>query len=153
MDRAPAMRLTGGVAVQPASSQWGVAPNRPSTRRWLWFVAWVAVGAMVPMVFLGAFTIGLYFIPVAGVLTLILLSRRASWVGLPGLITGIGVPLLVLAYLNRSGPGNICYTNPDGSGGCTQEWSPWPFLLVGLGLLIGGIVVFARQQPKPPAPA
>ena len=47
---------------------------------------------MVPMVVLGAFTIGLFFIPVAGVLTLILLSRRASWVGLPGLITGAGLP-------------------------------------------------------------
>ena len=152
MGCAPAMGLTGGVAVQPAASRWGAIPDRPSTRRWLWFLAWAAVGAMVPMVVLGAFTIGLFFIPVAGVLTLILLSRRASWVGLPGLITGAGLPLLVVAYLNRSGPGNICSTNPDGSGGCTQQWTPWPFLLVGLGLLIGGIIVF-KQRPKPPAPA
>lgn len=147
------MGLTGGVAVEPVASRWAVIAHRSSTRRWLWFLAWVAVGAMVPMVVLGAFTVGIFFIPVAGVLTLILLSRRASWVGLPGLITGVGVPLLVVAYLNRSGPGNICYTHPDGSGGCTQEWTPWPFLLVGLGLLIGGIIVFTRQRPKPPAAA
>ena len=108
---------------------------------------------MVPMVVLGAFTIGIFFIPVAGVLTLILLSRRASWVGLPGLITGIGLPLLVVAHLNRSGPGNISSTNPDGSSGCTQEWTPWPFLLVGLGLLVGGIIVFTKQRPKLPAAA
>ena len=108
---------------------------------------------MVSMVFLGAFTIGIFFIPVAGLLALILLSRRASWVGLPGLITGVGVPVLVVAYLNRSGPGNICYSNPDGSGGCTQEWTPWPFMLVGLALLVAGIIVFTRKRPKPPASA
>ena len=153
MGCAPAMRFTGGVAVEPAAAWWAVIPHRSSTRRWLWFLAWVAVGAMVPMVVLGAFTIGIFFIPVAGVLTLILLSRRASWVGLPGLITGIGLPLLVVAYLNRSGPGNVCSTHPDGNGGCTQEWTPWPFLLVGLGLLIGGIIVFTRQRPEPPAAA
>ena len=147
------MRLTGGVAVEPAASRWGVTHDRPSARRWLWFLAWGAMGAMVPMVVLGAFTIGIFFIPVAGVLTLILLSRRASWAGLPGLITGVGLPLLMVAYLNRSGPGNICYYNPDGSGGCRQEWTPWPFLLVGLGLLLGGIMVFTRQRPKLPASA
>lgn len=146
------MRLNRGVAVEPAASQRGVTSDRLSMRRWLWFLAWVAVGAVLPMVFLGAFTIGIFFIPVAAVLTLILIRYRASWVGLPGLISGLGVPLLVVAYLNRSGPGNICYSTPDG-GGCTEEWSPWPFLLVALALFIGGIMMFIRQRPKPPAPA
>jgi hypothetical protein len=60
------------------------------------------------------------------------------------LISGAGLPFIYIAYLNRDGPGNIC--TPVGNGGqqCMQEFSPWPFLIIGLALIVTGLVLFIR---------
>jgi hypothetical protein len=51
--------------------------------------------------------------------------------------TRIRIPALYVAYLNRSGPGTIC-TSITGGQSCTDESSPWPWLAVGVGSLLGG---------------
>jgi hypothetical protein len=56
------------------------------------------------------------------------------------------MPLLV-AYLNRGGPGNVCTTTAT-SQSCTTEWSPWPWLAAGLLLVAAGAVTFAWLRAR-----
>ena len=129
--------------VWPTSSAVPVARRRD----WLWFLAWAIDGALAPLVILGAFTIGILVIPVVLVLTLLLAIRASARIGVLGLVSGLGAPLLVVAFFNRSGPGNICWSTPTG-GGCEQQMSPWPWLLVGLGFIAAGIALFVRYRHR-----
>jgi hypothetical protein len=120
---------------------------RPVTSRqtWVSFFAWMLVGASFVMVIVGAFTIGIFFLPVAVIATIWLVRRPSSKRGLPGLFGGLGLPLIVVAYFNSGGPGMVCTQTQNVYGtvhSCTQEWSPWPWLMAGVLLFIVGVVVF-----------
>jgi hypothetical protein len=119
------------------------APLEPP--QWRWFWAWAGVGLLVPMTLLGAFTIGLYMVPLAVIGTLLLVRRPAARRGFVGLVAGFGAPFLVVALLNRDGPGTIC-TSTATSQSCLQEWSPWPWVAVGLLFLAAGVWLFSRQR-------
>jgi bacteriorhodopsin len=57
-----------------------------------------------------------------------------------GLLSGVGMLALYIAYLNRHGPGEVCgHSVTDHH--CTTEWSPWPWLFVGVLLLAAGVVL------------
>ena len=113
----------------------------------LWsFLAWPVVGAALSFSVLALMTIGIFILPFALLGLFILLKwggdRRSS----VGLISGIGLPLLYVAFLNRDGPGTIC--SPYGNGGqqCMDEWSPWPWFLIGAALVATGIALFERLR-------
>jgi membrane protein implicated in regulation of membrane protease activity len=55
---------------------------------------------------------------------------RSGW---EGAISGLGLPLLCVAYVNRD-PGDS---------------SPWPWLVVGAGLLLAGVVIHRRARAGP----
>jgi hypothetical protein len=120
--------------------------NAPqNTRSWPWFLAWAAVGAGAVTALLTVLTIGLY-VGLATLAALALLGRiPRSHRGIPGVIAGGGVLPLVIAWLNRGGPGNVCDPN-----GCTEEWSPWPWLAVGVVLLVAGTTIWARWGRRSP---
>lgn len=63
-----------------------------------------------------------------------------------GLISGAGLLFLFFAYLNQSGPGMVCVRNNNGGQRCTQEYGPWPFLLIGLGLFLTGLALLWRTR-------
>src|SRR5437899_173201 len=86
-----------------------------------WFIAWCLVGAAYALAVAGAFTIGIFVLPVAIVATVALASTRRSRIGLPGLIAGPAVLLGYLVYLNRGGPGDVCVSDAVGRS-CTQEY-------------------------------
>jgi len=98
-------------------------PDAPATGQglasWAWFGAWLADGASYVVAVLGALSIGLFVLVVAIALTVVLATCRGSSVGSPGVISGAGLPLLYVAYLNRGGPGNVCSTFANGAS-CTQ---------------------------------
>jgi hypothetical protein len=121
--------------------------SRRAARSWAWFVAWLVVGTSYALVFLGAFTIGIFILPVSVALTIFTATRRDSGVGLPGLIAAGSIPLLYVAYINRSGPGQACHSISGGEQ-CTQLMTPWPWLFVGAVLAISGIAVFLGAQSK-----
>jgi hypothetical protein len=108
------------------------------------FVAWMGVGAGTCLALLTALTIGPVLL-VAVVVALVVLIRRPGGVGegVNGVVSGVGVVLLAIAYLNRHGPGEYCETSATEQR-CTSEWSPWPWLVVGLLLLAGGVLLFRR---------
>ena len=122
------------------------------------FFAWAAAGAGICLGPLTAFTpIGLFVLPVviAALVALLLWPGSRTSAAL-GLISGLGLVPLVVAYLNRGGPGEVCTTSAT-SQSCTTEWSPWPWLGAGLALVTLGAVAFAllrarlsRPRPVPP---
>jgi hypothetical protein len=115
-------------------------------RRWGFFLAWFIVGGLYALSILGAMTIGIFVLPVALAATAFLATRRHARDGLPGLISGLGLPLFYVAFLNRDGPGTICTTTPT-SQSCIDEWSPWPWLALGAALVLVGILVLVKTAP------
>jgi hypothetical protein len=121
----------------------------------MWFIAWMLVGGGYALGVLSALSIGAYVLLITVVATIVLATRPGNRVGLPGLGSGLSLPLFYVAYLNRSGPGTICTTTAT-SQTCSDEWSPWPWLLVGIVLFVSGCVWFAmanrrRRVADPPA--
>ncbi len=56
-------------------------------------------------------------------------------------LSGLGVLPLVVAWLNRDGPGEVCRSLGATGQECTEEWSPWPWLAVGVTLVAAGVVL------------
>jgi hypothetical protein len=129
-------------------SDGGRRTNNPligDSRAWPWFLAWFLVGAGYAVGLIGILSIGIIVLPLAIVASLVLARRAPARRGLPGLIGWIGVPPLYVAYLNRAGPGNIC-TQITGGQTCTQEYSPWPWVVAGCLLVTVGVVVFVVRE-------
>ena len=112
-----------------------------------WFIAWMLTGAGYALGILGVFSVGPYILVITLAATIVLATRAGSRVGLPGLISGTSLPLFYVAFLNRSGPGTVC-TSTATSQSCVDEWSPWPWLAIGIVLLVSGCVWFAMSNRR-----
>ena len=122
--------------------------SRPTDRRNVtWFIAWMLTGAGYALGILGALSIGPYVLVITVAATIVLATRTGSKVGLPGLVSGLGLPLFYVAFLNRSGPGTVCTSTGTGQS-CVDEWSPWPWLAIGIVLLVSGYVWFAMTHRR-----
>jgi hypothetical protein len=101
-----------------------------------WFVAWILVGGALAF---GTVSLGpLVLLPVAVIAVLMsrqLAARRSAY----GALVGMGLLLLVVAYLNREGPGTTCWERGTTSG-CDQHLNPLPWLALGLAFVAAGFV-------------
>ena len=106
------------------------------------FLAWMAAGALLGVALAGVATIGLLILPLAVVaVTALVLWPKGRNASAFGVLAGLGAVPLYIAYLNRGGPGTVCTTTATG-GGCSGEWSPWPFLAAGVLLIGAGAALF-----------
>ena len=117
------------------------APDVRRPRGWGWFAAWLAVGGGYALGFASLLSIGIFVLTITMAATIVLATRRGAARGLPGLLSGLSLPLFYIGYLNRSGPGTVCVETAT-SGSCMDEWSPWPFVAVGGALFAGGVLWF-----------
>ena len=62
-----------------------------------------------------------------------------------GAISGAGAAALVVAFLQRRGPGTVCWHTATASG-CDDYLNPWPWLLIGLALVVTGVVLQVRRM-------
>lgn len=99
------------------------------------------MGAGYALGVLSLLSIGIFVVAIAVAATVLLARRTDTHVGLPGLVAGFSLPLFYLAVLNRSGPGTICTTTAT-SQTCVEETSPWPWVAIGVAILVGGCVWF-----------
>jgi hypothetical protein len=113
-----------------------------TARTILGFAGWLVVGAGIGLGIVGILTIGVVVLLGAGLLAGFLVWRGYGRLAGPSLLTGSGLVPLYIAYLNRGGPGTVCTTSAI-SQTCTQEMSPWPWLVAGL-ILAGGGIALAR---------
>jgi hypothetical protein len=104
----------------------------------LWCVVWFFVGALWSLSFISF--IGVITLPIAIVVTALLCLRPGPRAGSVAALSGLAVPFLYVAWLNRSGPGTTCRTFAGGGSECVEHMSPLPWLGIGVVLLLTGIV-------------
>ena len=106
-----------------------------------WFWAWAVLGAAAALAIV---SLG----PILAVPVLLIAYLMASRPGIRssafGLLSGAGVLLLYIAWLQRAGPGTTCWQTQTASG-CDQNLTPLPWLIAGSVLFIGGIAAHARR--------
>ncbi len=92
----------------------------------VWFGVWLLVGAGYGAGLLASLSIGVPIVLGAVVGSALPVARRVGGgASAFGVISGFGLPLLYIAFINRGGPGTIC-TMTASSQSCVEEFSPWP---------------------------
>jgi hypothetical protein len=103
----------------------------------VWFWAWAGVGAIATFSLdLGALVALPAFLVIG---TLVATVGDRSHRSAFGLMTGAGLPLLFVAYVQRQGPGATCWHTAS-SAGCDQHLNPLPWLIIGIALVLGGLI-------------
>jgi hypothetical protein len=118
-------------------------------RGWLWFAAWCAAGALFTFSFLAGFSIGLFVLPFAAG-ALLYVAWRAPHIseGL-GFVAGIGVTLLLIAFLSRDYkpcPEGGLYIPPDAPPGTSVECGgsdPAPWFIAGITVTAAATIAYA----------
>jgi hypothetical protein len=126
--------VTDGEPLRPAPASW--------LETWAWFALWALLAGLIVLGLISfVVLLMLAVIPLGIVLILLAASSRARRSAF-GALAGVGGLFLVVAYIQRDGPGATCWHTAT-SGGCDEHLNPWPWLLVGLAFVIGGIVLNA----------
>lgn len=114
----------------------------------LMFTGWLLTGACYLLALLALLSIGPFILPIPVAGTVVLATRRESRRGLLGSISSASLPLFLLAYLNRHGPGTYCTTSPTEES-CTEGLlNPWILGAVGLLVLAAGVALFRRTRRR-----
>ena len=93
---------------------------------------------------LGFVSLGVLVLAPVAIVGALMASRPTIRRSAFGLLSGSGVLLLYVAWLQRAGPGTTCWHTAEATG-CDQHLNPLPWLLVGIAMFIGGIVAHARR--------
>jgi hypothetical protein len=113
------------------------------------FLGWVLLGAGVGAGFglgiLGGLFVALALLVLAGVLV----ARQGLRPAQLGVVTGLGALPLAIAWLNRRGPGQYCSEGVTGASACVLQSNPWPYVLVGVVVVVVGVVLFRRVRRAP----
>jgi len=127
--------------------------SRGSALPWLSTLAWASVGALGAFGIAGLATVGAFLLAGAAVVAAVALSVPALRPPcLPGFLVGLSTAPLYIAWLNREGPGLVCTTTADSSS-CSDQWSPWPFVAVGVLFAGAGLVLLLMTRRGPDQPA
>jgi hypothetical protein len=103
-----------------------------------WFFAWAAVGSGFA---LGISALGVFTIPAALLVTVLLVLRHHADRSALGILVGIGLLSLYVAYVQRKGPGTV-YWHTATASGSEQYLDPRPWLVAGILLVAVGVVAF-----------
>jgi hypothetical protein len=113
---------------------------RVTDRRW--FAAWVVVGCALA---LGTVSLGPLVLAPTGVIAVLMIRRPAALRSAYGALVGVGLLLLLVAYLNRQGPGTTCWERGTAMG-CDQHLNPLPWLALGVAFVVGGFVAHRSRR-------
>jgi len=119
---------------------------------WAGFVAWALVGGLFGFASISFIVIA--FIPAIVILILAITRKNlvpSGW----GALAGLGVVPLLVAYIQRKGPGTVCWQSGTASG-CDDYLNPWPWLIAGVVMVaigVGGQFIRMRRDRHETAPA
>ncbi len=109
------------------------------------FADWVLAGVLWALTSAGMLTIGIYVLPFAIAATVV--GARWGPRQWPGLLVGVGLLVGWLAWLNRHGPGDHCWSTAT-EAGCEELWNPWPFVGVAIALVVAGTLLARRAASR-----
>jgi hypothetical protein len=89
----------------------------------------------------------LAFLPALVLGGLVATRGDASYGSAFGVLTGAGLPLLFVAYVQRDGPGTTCYRTAVATG-CAQHLNPVPWLVVGITLVLAGLLTQKHRSRR-----
>ena len=123
--------------------------------RWRWFAAWAAAGGLLVFSILAGLSIGIFVLPFA-LVAVWLVQRFAGWgPEVVGGIAGAGVVALVVAFLSRDYrpcPDGPLTVPPGATSVECGGFSPTPWWIAGLALVVGAILAYALLRPRVGAP-
>jgi hypothetical protein len=117
----------------------GMTLERSST--WAEFCIWAVVGVIFGFALLIFPTLGVVLVLIGLGLAATRRALRRSWFGA---LAGVGATLLYVAFVQRHGPGIVCWQTATESG-CDEYLNPWPWLVAGAALVVAGLVAQARR--------
>lgn len=120
----PAVLVLAGVVLARSRS-------RPGGRGWRWFWAWWAAGGVFAFSFVTGLSIGLFFLPFAAAVLLLVAGRAPHFSESIGFIAGVGTLALVVAW--RSWDHGV---------------DPAPWLVGGLTLTAVAVATFALSRSR-----
>ncbi len=128
----------------------------PRFAGWTGFVAWALAGGLFVFAVLSGFSIGLFLLPLAGVVLWLVARRASGWPEILGLGAGLGAVCLLVAF--RSRDYNPCPEEPVtlAPGETSFECGgldPIPWLVTGLTVVLLSSVAYAltrRSRTRPP---
>ncbi|KQR16854.1 hypothetical protein ASF78_05820 [Cellulomonas sp. Leaf334] len=110
------------------------------------FLGWVLLGAGIGAGFglgiPGGLFVALALLLVGGLLVV----RQGLQPAQLGVVTGLAALPFALAWLNRRGPGTFCSEGVTGASACVVQSNPWPYVLVGVVVVVVGVVLFVRTR-------
>ncbi len=115
------------------------------------FLGWLAVGALWALSIVTMLSIGMFLMPVALIVTVVMCMGYTRPDGWPGSIAGFALIALYLAFLHRHGPGQYC-TGTGASVTCVDQLNPWLFLAAGVALILVCALVCWRWATRPTKP-
>jgi hypothetical protein len=113
---------------------------------WAWFLVWALVGSAAAFGLVSFITVA----AAAGGLAILVavwfaVRNPAFGASAFGAIAGVGALALVVAFLQRRGPGTVCWHTATASG-CEDYLNPWPWLVVGVALVVTALVLQVRRM-------
>ena len=117
-------------------------------RSWAGFAVCVLLGATAAFALLVFGILGLLVVGFVTWLTSRTRLRSSAW----GLLAGVGAISLLVAYVQRRGPGTFCYRTVTTSG-CDQYLDPRPWLVAGVVFVLAAIALHIRAIRRTSRPA
>ena len=111
---------------------------------WTGFIVLALIGAAF---ILGFLTLSVLFVVPVVVAVVVAVVRPNVLKSSFGLMAGAGSVLIYVAYVQRRGPGTGCWQTATASG-CDEYLNPWPWLVVGLTLVVAGILAHLSQMRR-----
>jgi len=112
---------------------------------------WAGVGVLFGFGVVGILSIGIFALMGGLLLAIVgLVLRPSRSAAVIAVIPGLGILPVLVGLSNLGGPGVRC-TSSAGSSSCIELLSPWPFLVPGLLLVVGGGWLVWRVARRPPS--
>jgi predicted ABC-type sugar transport system permease subunit len=115
--------------------------ERSGRPTWAGFAGWAVLGVIAGFSAVSFPTALIVPLVVGVVLVNVRPNARRSWLGV---LTGMGGVALFVAYVQRRGPGTVCWHTARAAG-CDDYLDPIPWLVVGAGLVVAGFVGHVRR--------
>jgi hypothetical protein len=117
-----------------------------------WFGAWLVVGAALAFCFLAGLSIGPFVLPFALVLLAIVATRSPRLPEATGIVSGIGVTLLLIAFANRDyapcQANGVLQLEPGQQSVSCGGLDPHPWLYLGIAVTAAGAVTYLAVSRK-----